>query len=132
MDRSLRNLAIALVVGAMAPLFDSTIVSVALHSLAADLDAPVATIQWVSTGYLLALGVTVPVVGWLQRRVGGRRLWMAALVVFLVGLGALQPGLERAEPHRLPGGAGDRRRRDAAAAHDAARCRPRAGGTWAG
>ena len=57
MDRSLRNLAIALVVGAMAPLFDSTIVSVALHSLAADLDAPVATIQWVSTGYLLALGV---------------------------------------------------------------------------
>jgi EmrB/QacA subfamily drug resistance transporter len=85
MDRSLRNLAIALVVGAMAPLFDSTIVSVALHSLAHDLHAPVATIQWVSTGYLLALGVTVPVVGWLQRRVGGRRLWMAALVVFLVG-----------------------------------------------
>lgn len=85
MDRSLRNLSIALVVGAMAPLFDSTIVSVALHSLAHDLHASVATIQWVTTGYLLALGVTVPVVGWLQRRVGGRRLWMAALVVFLVG-----------------------------------------------
>ena len=85
MDRSLRNLSIALVVGAMAPLFDSTIVSVALHSLTHDLRASVATIQWVSTGYLLALGVTVPVVGWLQRRVGGRQLWMAALVVFLVG-----------------------------------------------
>ena len=85
MDRTLRRLAIALVVGAMAPLFDSTIVSVALHSLARDLDAPVATIQWVTTGYLLAMGVTVPVVGWLQRRVGGKRLWMAALVVFLVG-----------------------------------------------
>lgn len=85
MDRSLKRLAVALVVGAMAPLFDSTIVSVALHSLASDLHASVATIQWVSTGYLLALGVTVPVVGWLQRRVGGRRLWMAALVVFLLG-----------------------------------------------
>jgi EmrB/QacA subfamily drug resistance transporter len=69
----------------MAPLFDSTIVSVALHSLAADLHASVDTIQWVTTGYLLALGVTVPVVGWLQRRVGGKRLWMAALVVFLIG-----------------------------------------------
>jgi EmrB/QacA subfamily drug resistance transporter len=69
----------------MAPLFDSTIVSVALHSLAHDLHAPVSTIQWVSTGYLLALGVTVPVVGWLQRRLGSKRLWMAALVVFLVG-----------------------------------------------
>jgi EmrB/QacA subfamily drug resistance transporter len=85
MDPSLKRLAAALVVGAMAPLFDSTIVSVALHSLATDLHASVDTIQWVSTGYLLALGVTVPIVGWLQRRIGGRRLWMVALVVFLIG-----------------------------------------------
>ena len=85
MDRDLKRLAAALVVGAMAPLFDSTIVSVALHGLAADLHASVDTIQWVTTGYLLALGVTVPIVGWLQRRIGGKRLWMAALVVFLVG-----------------------------------------------
>lgn len=85
MDRSLSRLAVALVVGAMAPLFDSTIVSVALHTLAHDLHAGVDAVQWVSTGYLLAMGVTVPVVGWLQHRLGGRRLWMAALVVFLVG-----------------------------------------------
>lgn len=85
MDKNLTRLAIALVVGAMAPLFDSTIVSVALHTLSGDLHAGVDTIQWVSTGYLLAMGVTVPVVGWLQNRVGGRRLWMAALVVFTVG-----------------------------------------------
>ena len=85
MDRSLKRLALALVVGAMAPLFDATIVSVALHGLAADLRTSVDTIQWVSTAYLLALGVTVPIVGWLQRRIGGKRLWLAALVVFLVG-----------------------------------------------
>ncbi|MEK6311155.1 MAG: MDR family MFS transporter [Curtobacterium sp.] len=85
MDRSLSRLAVALVVGAMAPLFDSTIVSVALHTLARELHAGVDAVQWVSTGYLLAMGVTVPVVGWLQHRIGGRRLWMAALVVFLVG-----------------------------------------------
>ncbi|WP_144714516.1 DHA2 family efflux MFS transporter permease subunit [Curtobacterium pusillum] len=85
MDRNLSRLAIALVVGAMAPLFDSTIVSVALHTLSRDLGASVDTIQWVSTSYLLAMGVTVPLVGWLQNRVGGRRLWMASLVVFLVG-----------------------------------------------
>ncbi|MGT2426026.1 MDR family MFS transporter [Amnibacterium kyonggiense] len=85
MDTSLKRLAAALVVGAMAPLLDATIVSVALHSLAVDLHATVDTIQWVSTAYLLALGTTVPVVGWLQRRIGGKRLWMTALVVFLVG-----------------------------------------------
>jgi EmrB/QacA subfamily drug resistance transporter len=85
MDKNLVRLAVALVVGAMAPLFDSTIVSVALHTLGRDLHASVDTIQWVSTGYLLAMGVTVPLVGWLQVRVGGRRLWAAALVVFLLG-----------------------------------------------
>jgi EmrB/QacA subfamily drug resistance transporter len=84
-DRNTTRLAIALVVGAMAPLFDSTIVSVALRTLGHDLHASVGTIQWVSTGYLLAMGVTVPIVGWLQARIGGRRLWMASLVVFLLG-----------------------------------------------
>jgi EmrB/QacA subfamily drug resistance transporter len=49
------------------------------------LDASVATIQWVSTGYLLALGVTIPIAGWAQRAIGGKRLWMIALALFLVG-----------------------------------------------
>lgn len=85
MDRNILKLAIALIVGVMAPLFDSTIVSVALHSLAGDLHTSVDTIQWVSTGYLLAMGVTVPIVGWLQGRIGGKRLWIAALALFLLG-----------------------------------------------
>src|ERR1700712_302665 len=77
--------AIAVIAGAMAVIFDTTIVSVALHSLADDLHASVATIQWVSTAYLLALFVTIPVAGWAQSRVGGKRLWLLALTIFMVG-----------------------------------------------
>ena len=76
--------ALVLVVGGLAVIFDSTIMSVALKSLAADLDVPIGTIQWVTTGYLLAIGVAIPIVGWAQARVGGKRLWMIALSVFLV------------------------------------------------
>jgi EmrB/QacA subfamily drug resistance transporter len=72
-------------VGGLAVLFDTTIVAVALHTLATDLHSSVATIQWVSTGYLLALGVTIPIAGWAQRVLGGKRLWMIALALFLVG-----------------------------------------------
>ena len=72
-------------VGGMAVLFDTTIVAVALHTLASELHASVATIQWVSTGYLLALGVTIPIVGWAQRMLGGKRLWLIALALFLLG-----------------------------------------------
>ncbi|HEU0256735.1 MAG TPA: MFS transporter, partial [Microbacteriaceae bacterium] len=75
----------AVLVGALAVLFDTTIVAVALHTLAADLHTSVATIQWVTTGYLLALGVTVPITGWAQKVVGGKRLWIFALALFLAG-----------------------------------------------
>lgn len=76
--------AMVLIVGGLAVIFDSTIVSIALHTLAAELTVTVSTIQWVSTAYLLALGVAIPVVGWAQARIGGKRLWMIALTIFLV------------------------------------------------
>lgn len=70
-------------VGGLAVLFDTTIVAVALHTIASDLHVSVATIQWVTTIYLLALAVTVPIAGWAQRMLGGKRLWVIALALFL-------------------------------------------------
>ena len=84
-DRQVLKIAGVLIIGAMAVIFDTTIVSVALPTLATQLHTSVATIQWVSTGYLLALGVTMPLVGWAQSRFGGKHLWLFALLVFLVG-----------------------------------------------
>ncbi|WP_217167301.1 DHA2 family efflux MFS transporter permease subunit [Streptomyces sp. AC512_CC834] len=78
-------MAITLIVGALGVVFDTTIVSVALNGLAKDFDAPLSTIQWVSTGYMLAVFVTIPLAGWAQSRIGGRRLWIVALGAFLVG-----------------------------------------------
>ena len=77
--------AMILVIGVLAVIFDTTIVSVALHTLSVQLHSSVSTIQWVTTGYLLALGIAVPLSTWGLRRFGGKRLWMFALAVFLVG-----------------------------------------------
>ncbi|GGL71132.1 MFS transporter [Microlunatus endophyticus] len=87
LDPALIRVVIAVLVGGLAVVFDTTIVAVALHTLATDLHTSVATIQWVSTGYLLALGVTIPIAGWAQRRIGIKRLWLIALVIF--GLGSV-------------------------------------------
>jgi MFS family permease len=84
-DPQVLKSALILITGALAVVFDTTVVSVALHTLAAQLHAAVSTIQWVTTGYLLALGIAVPMSTWGLRRFGGKRLWMAALAVFLVG-----------------------------------------------
>lgn len=85
LDPGVVRIAVVVIVGALAVIFDTTIVSVALHTLATDLHTSIDTIQWVSTGYLLALGVTIPIVGWAQQRIGGKRLWIIALAVFLLG-----------------------------------------------
>ncbi|MGH3165710.1 MAG: DHA2 family efflux MFS transporter permease subunit, partial [Trebonia sp.] len=84
-DPKVLKTALVLIVGFLAVIFDTTIVSVALHTLTAQLHAPVSTIQWVTTGYLLALGIAVPLSTWGMRRFGSKRLWMAALTVFLIG-----------------------------------------------
>ncbi|WP_405904842.1 MDR family MFS transporter [Streptomyces sp. NBC_00828] len=78
-------MAITLIVGALGVVFDTTIVSVALNDLSKDLDAPLSTIQWVSTGYMLAVFITIPLAGWAQSRLGGRHLWIVALGGFLGG-----------------------------------------------
>ncbi|MFC6937064.1 MFS transporter [Actinomadura yumaensis] len=84
-DPALWRMAFTIIVGTLAVVFDSTIVTVALNDLAKAFHAPLATIQWVSTAYLLALFVTIPIAGWAQSRLGGKRLWIAALGLFLLG-----------------------------------------------
>ncbi len=85
LDPELKRLAIAIVVGAIAVILDTTIVSVGLHELGESLGASVSTIQWVSTAYLLAMFVTIPVTGWAQARLGSKTLWLLGLSVFLAG-----------------------------------------------
>jgi EmrB/QacA subfamily drug resistance transporter len=85
LDPTVVTTALILIVGLMAVIFDTTIVSVALHTLALSLHTSVTTIQWVTTGYLLALGIAVPLSTWGLQRFGGKRLWMFSLAVFLTG-----------------------------------------------
>ncbi len=84
-DPAVRRLVFTLVVGALAVIFDTTIMSVAIDGLAGGLHAPLATVQWVTTAYLLALAVTMPAVGWAQAVLGGKRLWLLALGLFFAG-----------------------------------------------
>jgi len=80
-----RNALLALIVGGIAAILDSTMITIALHALTVSLHATDGTIQWVTTGYLLAMAVAIPVTGWAESRWGGKRAWMAALVLFVTG-----------------------------------------------
>jgi EmrB/QacA subfamily drug resistance transporter len=75
----------ALIVGGIAAILDSTMVTLAIHTLVVKLHSSDGTIQWVTTGYLLAMAVAIPTTGWAEARWGGRRAWMAALLMFVLG-----------------------------------------------
>lgn len=79
------RLSVVLVLGAIAPMLDTTIASVALHTLAGQFHAGVSAIQWVTTGYLLALAVTIPVSGWATWRFGDKPVWIGSLLLFTAG-----------------------------------------------
>lgn len=85
LGREVISVAIVVVLGAVMSVLDTTIVNVALETLARDLDSPLADIQWIVTGYLLALAAVIPITGWASRRWGARRVYLAALVLFTAG-----------------------------------------------
>jgi EmrB/QacA subfamily drug resistance transporter len=69
-------------------IMDSTVVTVALPTLARSFGVPASSVSGVVTAYLVTLAVAMPVSGWLGDRFGGRAVLLAAITVF-VGASAL-------------------------------------------
>src|SRR5258707_11014082 len=61
---------------------DATIVNVALPHIGADFDASVSALQWVLTGYLLALASLILLGGALGDRFGRRRIFVIGTIWF--------------------------------------------------
>jgi EmrB/QacA subfamily drug resistance transporter len=85
LPRELVRLALTLMLGAIMVALDMTMVNVALDTLVREFHSSVATIQWVSTGFLLALAMVIPLTGWAIERFGAKPVWLVAIVVFIAG-----------------------------------------------
>jgi EmrB/QacA subfamily drug resistance transporter len=73
------------ILGSMMSILDTTIVNVALDTLHRELNATITEIQWVVTGYMLALAAVIPVTGWAARRFGAKQVYLTSLVCFVIG-----------------------------------------------
>jgi EmrB/QacA subfamily drug resistance transporter len=72
----------AVALGVMMVGLDGTVVGVANPTIAADLDASLAGLQWVTNGYLLALAVLLIVGGKLGDRFGRKKIFIIGIVGF--------------------------------------------------
>jgi EmrB/QacA subfamily drug resistance transporter len=85
LDRETLIVAGVVLLGAVMSILDTTVVNVAITRLAVVFHSSLTTIQWVITGYTLALAAVIPVSGWAADRFGTKRIYMWSLVLFTLG-----------------------------------------------
>src|SRR5579859_1107023 len=76
---------ITVMTGIFMVILDSTIINIAFPTLRQEFGASLADGQWVISVYVLALGITTPVSGFLADRFGIKRIYLLGLGLFTLG-----------------------------------------------
>ena len=84
-DAYVWRISAVVIVGSIMSILDTTIVNVALDTLARELHSTISQIQWVVTGYMLSLAAVIPITGWAAQRFGAKQVYVVSLVLFTVG-----------------------------------------------
>lgn len=85
LDARVFKIAGVVVLGAIMSILDVTVVTVAIPTFQHDFSTTYAVAAWSMTGYTLALATVIPLTGWAADRFGTKRLYMAALIFFVLG-----------------------------------------------
>ena len=73
---------LGLIMAAALEILDTTVVNVALPQMSGNLGATTDEIAWVSTGYILANVIVLPMTAWLSGRFGRKRYLMVSILIF--------------------------------------------------
>ncbi len=76
---------VVVILGSFMAFLNASVVNVAIPKMMVVLGATQDSIQWVLIGYMLALGVIMPVSGYLGDRFGYKRVFVSAMGIFTVG-----------------------------------------------
>jgi EmrB/QacA subfamily drug resistance transporter len=82
LEPSIWKIGAVAVLGSFLAQLDATVVNVSLSSLAVTLHSSLAAIQWVTSGYLLALALMLPLSGWMVDRIGAKALYLWCFCAF--------------------------------------------------
>lgn len=85
---------------------NSTVVNVGLSTIRNELHASIDSVQWIISGYLLALTLTLPLNAWLVDRLGAKRV-TGVLLGLHVGFASLRNGKDDQRTHLGPSDPGN-------------------------
>ena len=76
-----------IMMGTFMAILDSSIVNVALPHMMSSFGVDREQIEWVSTGFMMASAVVMPLMGWLTNRLSYKTVYLGSLLVFTVASG---------------------------------------------
>jgi DHA2 family multidrug resistance protein len=77
--------AVSIAFGSLMATIDSSIVNVALPNIRGELGASIQEITWISTAYMIAMVLVMPLTGFLGGFFGQKRVYLISMVVFVAG-----------------------------------------------
>src|SRR4029450_3458205 len=78
------RIAFAVVSASVLELVDTSIVNVAIPHMMGNLGATLDEIAWVSTGYIVANVIILPLTSWLAERFGRRNYYTGSIILFTI------------------------------------------------
>lgn len=84
-DGKMWSILAVLIIGTFITILNSSLINIALPKMMAVFSVSLDTIQWVVTAYTIALGVVIPLSGYLSDRFGAKNLYLGALAMFTLG-----------------------------------------------
>ncbi len=76
---------VALIIGAFVAILNETLLNIAFPDLMKSFGITPATVQWLSTAYMLVVGILVPITALLQMWFTTRQMFIGAMTLFLIG-----------------------------------------------
>jgi len=77
-------IAAAVSLASMMQVIDTSIVNVAIPHMMGNLGATVEEISWVSTGYIIAAAIIIPLTGWFSGFFGRKRYFLGSIILFTI------------------------------------------------
>lgn len=78
-------LVFTMLVGTFSTFLTSTMLTTALPTLMSSFNISANTVQWLTTGFMLMMGIVIPITGFFLQRFDSRKLYLSAIVIFGIG-----------------------------------------------
>ncbi len=76
---------LSLIIGAFFAILNETLLNIALTTLMKEFGITLPTVQWMATGFMLVMGVVIPISALLLQWFTTRQLFLGTMIIFTIG-----------------------------------------------